>query len=102
MKTLNNETLNENIAQANADVYILLSQYKEGRKFEEDVMVKAYKTYAQALEAFNADKDEVIETFLCEYDDDDIEIEESEDNVIISANNYDDCNELTILPLRFQ
>lgn len=72
-------------------VWILLSNWSSGRKFESDVYASACDCHESAMKEFELCKEEAFESFRNCYDEDDIVFEDEGNYVEIQACEYSDC-----------
>jgi len=72
-------------------VWILLSNWSNGRKFDADVYASAYDCHECAKKEFELCVEEAFESFRNTYSEDDIKFEDYGNYVEIQACDYSDC-----------
>ena len=72
-------------------VFVYLSVWEEGDKFEGGAVAVAFGTEEEALKRLKADKKEALEMLNEHYDKEDISTSECKYRIEISADDYSDC-----------
>lgn len=83
--------------------YVYQSVYGDGHHFEQDVHLEAFETKDKAIAALKEDAENVKKEFVSVgWDEADLDIEDFDDRIEISANEFDDWWEGKVLELEIQ
>ena len=72
-------------------VFVYESVWENGAEIEGGVSVRLFTTKEKAIEAMKSDVEEIRDTFLDNYDEEDLRISETDTYIEIYVDGYDDC-----------